>query len=125
MVGAKPYVPSPSALLHGAADLMIGLRDRLGVEVAAQLAEHHVVAGPLEIGHDDFCRVGIRGGACEPELLGGPQAEHLIAACPRLEPDFLFVRELELESFLRACRTCSCDASCDLRRLSRLRRSLA
>ena len=36
--------------VHGAANLVVGLRHRLGVEIGANLAEHVLVAGFLEIG---------------------------------------------------------------------------
>src|SRR6516225_2835271 len=35
-------------LFHGATNLMIGLRDRLGVEIAAEPEKHRVVAAALE-----------------------------------------------------------------------------
>jgi hypothetical protein len=85
---------------HGAADLVVGRLHALGVEILAQLAEHVVVAAFLEIGHHDRLGVGLRFGAGEPELVGGPQAEQLVAAGIGLEPQFLVVGELLLETFL-------------------------
>src|SRR5215470_8513309 len=46
--------------LHGAANLMVGLRDALLVEVLAQHAEHAVAIGLVEIGSDDIFSVGLR-----------------------------------------------------------------
>ena len=43
--------------------MLIGLRDALGVEILAHLAEHVVVAGFLEVGHHDLFGVGVGVGA--------------------------------------------------------------
>src|ERR1700722_2885399 len=87
-------------LLHGAADLMIGLVDALGIEIFSYPCEHVVVARLLEIDDDDFLRIGLGRICGEAELLCGPQAKQLVAACPPLEPDLLVVREFALEAFL-------------------------
>src|SRR6516162_9979064 len=78
---------------------MIGLGDRLGVEIPANPREHVVVAGTLEIGEDDLPRISLRRIAGEAELLRGPQPKQLVAAGPRLEPELLVVREFALEAF--------------------------
>ena len=85
---------------HHAADLLIGCGDALGVEILAHLAEDVVVAGFLEVGHHDFLGIGVRVGALEAELLGGPKPEQLVAPGRRLELQLLVMRELLLETFL-------------------------
>src|SRR5262249_23601488 len=87
-------------LVHGAADLVIGLGDAFGVEILAQLSEHVVVPGLLDVGDRALLGVGFRGRPGYAELLGGPQAEQLVAAGVRLELELLVVRELLLEAFL-------------------------
>src|SRR5437660_1339734 len=87
-------------LLHGAADLMIGLIDALGVEILAQLAEDILLAGLLEVGGDDFLGIGIDRGAGEAELLGGPLSQELVAPGGRLELQLLVMRELLLKAVL-------------------------
>src|SRR5262245_8207108 len=86
--------------LHGAPDLVIGLRHALGVEILAHLAEDVVVAGPLKSGHHHRLAIGLRLRARKPELLGGPQAKKLVAARGRFESQLLVMRELLLETFL-------------------------
>src|ERR1700719_880486 len=85
---------------HSAADLMVGLRDALGVEVAADLVQHIVIARLLEIGHHHRFRVILRLGAAEAEFFRRPQTDELVAPRGRLELEFLIVRELLLEAFL-------------------------
>src|SRR5262245_60064793 len=86
--------------VHGAADLVIGLGDTLGVEVLAELAKHVMVAGFFEIRQHDFLGIGVGFGAGKSKLLGRPQAEHLVAPGHRLEFELLVERELLFESFL-------------------------
>ncbi len=81
-------------------NLVIGLRDALGVEVAANLAEDVIVAGFLEIGDDDLLGVGVGLRARHPELRRRPQAEQLVAARVRLEAQLFVMGELLLETFL-------------------------
>ena len=54
--------------------------DAGGVEIGADLAEHVLVAGLLEIGRDDRLGVGVGAVAGLAELLRRPQAEQLVAA---------------------------------------------
>ena len=86
--------------IHGLADVLVGLRDALGVEILAHLAEHVVVAGLLEVGHHDLLRVGVGGGAGHAHFFRRPQAEQLVAPGIRLEAQLLIMRELLLEAFL-------------------------
>src|SRR5262249_59271469 len=72
----------------------------MGIEVAANLAEHVVLAWFLQIRRDDLLRIGFRLGAGESHLLCRPQAEQLVAPRGRLESQFLVVGELLLEAFL-------------------------
>src|SRR5262245_33162829 len=100
-------------LVHGAANLVIGFLDALGVEILANLAEHVIVARLLEIRQDDRLGIGVGLGAGEAELLRRPLAEELVATGVRLEPQFLVDGELLLEAFLalversHACLTVS------------------
>src|SRR5271166_5135607 len=66
-------------LIHGAANLVIGLHDALGVEIATDLAEHVVVPGFLEFGHDHLLGVGLGRRTRESELFRRPKAEELVA----------------------------------------------
>ncbi len=102
------------------ADLVVRLRDTLGVEIPANLMKDVMVAGVLEIRHHDDLRVGVGVGAGESEFLRGPQAEQLVAPRGCLELEFLIVRELLLESLPRACRmwSCACPDSAFERRKS-------
>src|SRR5262249_9881963 len=86
-------------LVHGAADLVIGLCDALGVEVAADLLEHVVLALRV-LRHDHVAGISLGVGAGEAELLGRPKSEHLVAPGDRLEPQLLVVREALLEILL-------------------------
>ena len=65
-------------LVHGAADLMIRLVDTLGVEILANLAEHVIVAGLLEIGRHDRLGIGSASAPGETQLLGRPEAQELV-----------------------------------------------
>src|SRR5258708_14912996 len=87
-------------LIHGAANLMVGLRHAFLVEVLAYRAEHAVAVGIVEIGGDDIRGVSLGRCAGHSELLGGPQADQLVAPCMRLQPKFLIMRELAFEAFL-------------------------
>src|SRR5215475_4600381 len=87
-------------LIHGPANLMVGLRHAFLVEVLAYRAEHTVAVRLVEIGDDDICGVSLGGCAGHSELLGGPQANQLVAARTSLEPKFLIMREFTLETFL-------------------------
>src|SRR5579862_8486470 len=62
-------------LFHGTANLMVGYRDALAVEVLAQLLEHAVAAGLVEVGRHDLHRIRFGGRTDEAELIGGPQAD--------------------------------------------------
>src|SRR5712691_11391848 len=84
-------------VVHGAADLVVGLGHALGVEILAQLVEH---AGALDVREHHLLGVGLGVGAGEAELLGGPQPGELVAPRGRLEPQLLVMRELLLEPFL-------------------------
>ena len=53
---------------HRAANLLVGLRHALGVEILANLLEHVVVAGLLEVGHDDFLGVGVAASPVRPSF---------------------------------------------------------
>jgi hypothetical protein len=63
-VGGSPFLLLPSGLdfhdrllhclIHGAANLMVGLRHAFRIEVAADHAEHAVTIGMIEIGRDDI-----------------------------------------------------------------------
>src|ERR1700674_5901047 len=86
-------------LVHGAANLVIGLGDALGVEVAPDLLEHVVIALGV-LGHHHFLGIGIGVRAGEAELLRRPKAERLVAAGDRLEPQLLVVREALFELLL-------------------------
>src|SRR5216684_21062 len=108
-------------LVHGAADLVIGLLDVLGVEIPADLPEHVVVAGFLEIGHDHLLGISLGLRARKSELLRRPQPEQLVAARARLEFELLVASELLLETFLalvesgHACLAASGAAGVDAR----------
>ena len=69
-------------------------------KTSARNGEHVMIAGFLEVRHDDFLGVSVRRVAREAELLGGPQAEQLVAARVRLEEQFFIMGELLLEAFL-------------------------
>ena len=71
-------------LVHGAPDLVIGLRDPGRIEIGADLAEHVLLARLLHVGADDFARIGLRVVAAFAELFGRPEAEQLVA--PRQSP---------------------------------------
>src|SRR5262245_1094636 len=87
-------------LIHGAPDLVIGLRHTLGGKILADLAKDVVVPGFLEVGDDQVVGIGLGLGARQPELLGGPQAEQLVAPRRRLELQILVMDEAPLEPFL-------------------------
>src|SRR5580704_5121992 len=87
-------------LVHGAANLVIGLRDALGVEVRAQLAECGIAARRLQLRGNDAHGIGLRRGTGEPELFGSPQPDELVAPRLRPEPYLLVMREFLLEAFL-------------------------
>ena len=59
-----------------------------------------LLAGLLEIGGDDFLGIGIGIRAGLPEKPGRPQAEELVPAGFRLEPELFVMRELVLECVL-------------------------
>ncbi|CDX49753.1 hypothetical protein MPL3365_100204 [Mesorhizobium plurifarium] len=85
-------------LVHGAADLMVGLVDAGGIEILADLAENIVVARFLDIGDHNFLGIGLGIGAGFAEFLGGPQAKRLVAARRGLEAKFLVEGEFALEA---------------------------
>ena len=87
-------------LVHGAANLVVGFGNALGVEIFADLAEDIVVAGLFEVRHDDRFGIGVGVRAGHAELSGRPQPQHLVAPGRRLEAQLLVVGELLLEAFL-------------------------
>src|SRR4029079_9941044 len=84
---------------HRFADVLVGLRDALDVEILPYFPEHVIVAGLLEVGHHNLLRVGVGGRSGQPHLLRGPQAEQLVAPGIRLEAELFIVREFFLEAF--------------------------
>src|SRR5580704_15210413 len=87
-------------LVDGAANLVVGQIDALGIEILADLAEDVVVAGRFDIGDDDRFCIGLGLRARQPELLGGPQTDQLVTARRGLELQRFVMRELVLEAFL-------------------------
>ena len=79
---------------------MIRLAHALGIEIMANLAEHVVVPGFLEVRDDDLLGIGLGLGRRKSELARRPQSEQLVATSIRLEPQLLVMGELLLEAFL-------------------------
>ena len=108
--------PSPSVPPWcGEFDDRIG--DRLGVEILAQLARtRRRCPDASRSAVNDLARIGFRFGAVQAELLGGPQAEQLVAPRMGLETQFPRHARTCARSLLRACRRWS--SSSPLRRCS-------
>ncbi len=88
-------------------DLVIGLRDALGVEILADFfGGTRARALLFESRHDHGERVAVGFGAGKSELFRRPQPEQLVAPRGRFELQFLVVRELLFEGFfaLVECR---------------------
>jgi len=87
-------------LVHGAADLVVGLGDALGIEVLANFTENVVIAGFLEIRGYHRLDIGLGLGTRDPQLFSGPLAEELVAPGNGPEPHFLVKGEFPLKPFL-------------------------
>ena len=62
------------------------------VKVAADFAENIIIAGFLEIGHDDGFRIDLGFRAGFADLARHPEAERLVALGRRLEGELLVMR---------------------------------
>jgi hypothetical protein len=83
--------------IHGSANLVIGLGDFAGREVALDLPEDVLVARLLEIGRDDVADVGVKIGPALAQKPPRPGAEHPVPSRLRLKAKLGIVRELLLE----------------------------
>ncbi len=86
--------------VHGAANLMVGLFDGVGVEVAPDLAEYILVARLVEIGPHNFLGILFSLVALVAEQPCSPQTQQLVAPRGCLEPQLLVMRELVFKTLL-------------------------
>jgi hypothetical protein len=91
---------------HLAPDLVVGLADALGIEIAPDLAEDVLLAGFDQIGLDHLARIGLRGVAGDPHLFRRPQAKQPVPPRGRLELKLLVMGEFPLETLLAILKTC-------------------
>src|ERR1700722_10185818 len=109
---------------HGTADLVIGLRDALGVKILAEFCRNTVRAD-VNVAHGQRERVTVRLGAGKPQFFRSPMADKLVAARGGFEAKLLVVSELLLEAFFALVERGHPDRLDILLRAAELRGALA
>src|ERR1700704_634309 len=91
---------------HLVPDLVVGLVDALGIEVAPDLAENVVLARKLHVGHDHLARIGLRLVALDSHQPGRPKTQQLVPPRVGLELELLVMSELPLIALLAILKAC-------------------